>query len=108
MAASESILEAPRHLVLREMVLPPAAAPARPAEILPPSEEQALATDEYFAQVADEPGAEAQVAAGLMGLWSSTLLLHDLAVEHLRGPKDEDEDEEKPKRVPALPNDPQD
>ena len=44
MAASESILEAPRHLVLREMVLPPGAAPARPAEILPPSEEQALAT----------------------------------------------------------------
>lgn len=106
MAASESILEAPRHLVMREMVLPPGVAPARPAEILPPSEEQALATDEYFAQAADESGAEAQAAAGLMGLWASTLLLHDLAVEHLRGPKDEDE--EKPKRVPAPPNDPQD
>jgi hypothetical protein len=106
MAAHESILEAPRHLVLREMVLPPAAAPARPAEILPPSEEQTLATDEYFAQVAEEPGAEAQAAAGLMGLWAGTLMLHDLAVEHLRGPKDEEE--EKPKRLPARPDEPRD
>lgn len=103
MAGHESILEAPRHLVLREMVLPPGAAPARPAEILPPTEEQALATDEYFAQAADAPDAEAQAVAGLMGLWTGTLLLHDLAVEHLRGPKDEEE--KKPRRVPAPPND---
>src|SRR5262245_43097123 len=99
MAGHETILETPRHIVKKEMVLPPGSAPARPAEILPPTQEQALATDEYFAQAADP---ETQAVASLMGLWTGTLLLRDLAVEHLRGPVKEEEDE--PKRLPKLPD----
>lgn len=93
MAGHESILETPRHVVKAEMVLPPGVAPARPIEIQPPTEEQALATDEYFAQTSDP---EAQAVMGLLGMWTGTLVLNDILAEHLRPSTREDEDETKP------------
>lgn len=95
----ESILETPVYVGKTEVILPEAAAPAKPVEVQPPSEEQALATDEYFAQAGDS---EAQAVATMIGLWTSTLLLHDLVVEHLRGPRKDEEEE--PKRVPPRKN----
>jgi hypothetical protein len=53
--------------------------------------EQAGAADAVFSQPSQE---ENHLVAGLIGLWTSSLLLHDLAIEHF-----DTEEEEVP---PAL------
>ena len=67
-----------------------------PAPVLPssPSDlEQVRAVEAVFA--ANER--ESTAVAGLLGLWTGTLVLHDLAVETFAEPVDEVEPEEKPK-----------
>jgi hypothetical protein len=70
--------EAPAHPVVEA---PGAALPA-------PTPEQVRAADGVFA---DHKQSESDAVAGLIGMWTGVLLLHDLAVEHLDAPKDEDD-----------------
>ncbi len=73
-------------------------APARPVVEAPsaalpaPTPEQERAADGVFGD-----RKESDAVAGIIGMWTGVLLLHDLAVEHLDRP-----DEEQP-RHPKLP-----
>jgi hypothetical protein len=71
-----------RQLILTDQLLPPAdhATPAQPEQI------QALDTVFIHHQ-------EPNLLVGLVGLWSSSLLLSDLAKEHFHIPADEELDE---------------
>lgn len=71
-----------------------AEAPSPPHPVPLPTPEQVQAAEALFA--AQER--ESHAVAGMMGMWTGALLLHDLAVEHL-GPKagEVEEEEEKPK-----------
>jgi len=68
-----------------------------PLEVRPPemTAEEVQAVDQVFSG----GDGEAATVAGLIGLWSSTVLLRDLAIEHL------DQPEEKPKAVPKKKKD---
>jgi hypothetical protein len=57
---------------------PMAEVPAAPLHVSPPTAEQVQATDKVFANAS-----ESRAALGLLGVWSSVMLLHDLAAEHL-------------------------
>src|SRR5437016_10097575 len=73
-----------------------APAAAAPAPVLPgPSldTEQVRALEAVFAT----KEREATTVTGLLGLWTGTLILHDLAVETFSEPADEVEPEDKPK-----------
>jgi hypothetical protein len=73
-----------------------AAVPGPPEPTPPPSAEAVQAAEAVFA--AEER--ESQAVAGLLGLWTGTALLHDLARDHLDRPADEelDREEGKPKK----------
>src|SRR5207244_12590579 len=58
---------------------------AAEARLAPPTSEQVRAADNVFA-----PRKEPETAAGLLGLWSSALILHDLAVETFNVPEEDD------------------
>ena len=60
-----------------------AAIPAKPLPVLTP--EQIRAVDAALAS--DE---ESQAVAALMGMWTGSMLLHDLAQEHFHVPADEE------------------
>lgn len=62
---------------------------ADPSPPLPPSQEDVRAADQFF-----ECERESQMVAGLLGVWMSTALLHDLMIEHLGKHANEFEDEE--------------
>jgi hypothetical protein len=81
-----------------EVIHQPVSEPAVPAKPLPPlSPEQIRAVDQAIAW--DEENA---TVAALMGLWTGSMLLGDLAREHLNPPADEERDEGK-KDPPAPP-----
>jgi hypothetical protein len=65
--------------------------PGPPHPIPPPDPEQAHAAEAVFA--AQEQ--ESEAVAGLLGMWTGTMLLNDLAKEHFSRPEDEEEEEEK-------------
>jgi hypothetical protein len=90
--SEELVLIAPQIVVPSETVMPPLPeAPLPGTSLEMPQPEQIQAVDGVFTRQQDE---EAQFVAGLIGLWTATLLLRDLTVEHLSGPVDE----EKPRR----------
>jgi len=64
----------------------------------PPSQEQVRAAEAVFSQ----QDREANAALGLLGIWTSTVLLHDLALEHFWSSKGEEEEEAKRRKV--VPN----
>jgi hypothetical protein len=69
------------------IIAPQVAAPEQP---LPPaSSAQVHATDAVFAQAHDQGES---LMAGLFGLWGGTMLLADLAQEHLRPPAADEEE----------------
>jgi hypothetical protein len=71
-----------------------------PAPVLPgppPNAEEVRALEAVFA--AKER--ESTVASGLLGLWTGTLVLHDLAVETFSETEDEVQPENKPKEKEA-------
>jgi hypothetical protein len=72
-------------------------APDHQAALPPPSPEQIRAADGVFANQA--PGSS--VMAGLVGLSTSVLLLHDLAIEHFASSEDEAKRELAPRPRPA-------
>ena len=74
--------------------VPPRPAVEAPGAALPaPTPEQERAADGVFTG-----HKESDTVAGLIGMWTGVLLLHDLAVEHLDRP-----DEELGPRRPKLP-----
>lgn len=75
--------------------------PAVGAELPPPSAEQVRAADHTFRH-----SQESDLVMGVLGMWTGTLLLHDLAIEHFDRPEEEthprlstrSEDEDEPTR----------
>ena len=61
----------------------------------PPSPEQVRASEAVFS----EQEREANASLALLGVWTSTVLLHDLALEHFWTSR-EDEEEEAKRRKP--------
>jgi hypothetical protein len=100
--AEERILEAVTPTKQLHQILPIEEAPAKPAgEFAAQTSPPLQIHDDVFVEEADSAS-----AAGLIGLWAGTLILHDLAVDHLRGPaSEEDEDEPKPKPKPRKDHD---
>ena len=99
----ESTLALPVAIELNKAVFAPEA--KAPSELLPPGppldSEQVRALEAVFA--AKER--ESNTVSGLLGLWTSTMALHDLAMETFAESKGESEPEEKPKEKdePELP-----
>jgi hypothetical protein len=73
--------------------------PGPPHPMTPPSEEQRQAAEAVFA--AEER--EHNTVAGLLGLWTGTMLLNDLAQEHFSRPAGELEEEELERRKRGEP-----
>ena len=69
-------------------------APAHQAALPPPTAERVGASDGVFSH----ESSGASVMAGLVGLSTSVLLLHDLAIEHFAPSADEAKREPKPRR----------
>jgi len=67
------------------------------ASLPTPTADQVQASDGVFAQQDEH-----QVVAGLLGMWTGVLLLHDLAVDTFQVP----ESEEEPRRKPLPDADP--
>jgi hypothetical protein len=83
--ASENLVLVPRSDLIIEV--PMAQVPAAPLNRLPtPTQEQVQVVDGVFTQTSDD-----RSAMGLLGVWGSVLLLHDLAAEHLSPPRDLEE-----------------
>jgi hypothetical protein len=83
----ESNIGAPMEKVSIHAIIPPGQAPARECPEFPPAPvEQVRAIETVFAQ--DQ---ESQSAAGLLGLWAGSVLLHDLLTDHLNRPEEEEE-----------------
>ncbi len=75
--------------------------PAALAENAPaPTEEQVQAADQVFV-----PTAENRAAAAILGMWTGTMALHGLLVDHLARPQ-EDEEEERESQVELRPEEP--
>jgi hypothetical protein len=82
----ESNVGAPMEKISIQAIVPPGAAPARECPEFPPAPvEQVRAIETVFAQ--DQ---ENQTVAGLLGLWTGSVLLHDVLADHLSRPTDEE------------------
>ncbi|MBI1914077.1 MAG: hypothetical protein HYS12_04980 [Planctomycetes bacterium] len=64
----------------------------------PPSPEQVRASEAVFSQQEQE----AKACLGLLGIWTSTVLLHDLALEHFWTSRDDEEDEARQRKATGL------
>lgn len=64
------------------------------AQVSAPTAEQIQASDQVFSQPEDY-----STVAGLAGLWTSIILLHDLAAEHLQAPSEEEVEREKQRKT---------
>jgi hypothetical protein len=82
---------------LKAVVEQPAPQIQIPEQVLtPPTAEHARAVEAVFS----DHEQESHAVAGLLGLWTGTLLLHDLAVETFDEPADEKEEQLKPEKKP--------
>jgi hypothetical protein len=91
------MFEPPPRVVVRTDLVP--APPAPPAENLPaPTAEQVRMADSVFV-----PTAENQAAAAILGMWTGTMALHGLLVDHLQRPREEEEDRPLPDLLPEEP-----
>jgi hypothetical protein len=83
------------HVLAAPQVIIPCETLTAPVEVLPllgnsqevPGPEQIRAVEAVFTQ--DQADRERHLVSGLLGLWTGTVLLHDLAVEHLSRPTPE-------------------
>src|SRR5258708_40363918 len=66
----------------------------------PPSPDQVRASEVVFSQ----QEREANVSLGLLGIWTSTVLLHDLALEHFWTSRDDEEEETRLPKAKELPD----
>ncbi len=82
--AHDNLVIVPRSdLVIQ--VPPMAQVPAAPLHVAPADAERIQVVDGVFTQ-----NSEDRSALGLLGIWSSVMLLHDLAAEHLAPPVEPD------------------
>src|SRR5438067_13180807 len=89
--SDEFALVAPRVEIPAETVTAPIEqAPLPGVTVEAPPPDQARAAEAYFTRQHEN-----HLVAGLMGMWTGTLLLHDLAAEHF---DDRDELDEEPER----------
>jgi hypothetical protein len=80
-------LIAPKVVIPAEVVMPPVQeAPLPGVTVEAPPHEQVRAAEAYFTREQEN-----HLVVGLMGMWTGTLLLHDLALEHFEGRDDLDE-----------------
>jgi hypothetical protein len=84
------------HVVVQPSQPDPPIAATEGRQPTPPTPDQVRAADAVFSQ-----NREHSVVAGMLGLWSGGLLLHDLAKEHFAEPVDDEEETQKKK--PKLP-----
>lgn len=87
----------------RLIIMPALEAPVQPPSSLAGEPEQARAVEALFA--AQER--EGDQVAGLLALWTGTLVLHDLALENFSPPAGEFEEEEELRRKTKLRDHPQ-
>ncbi len=92
--SDEFALIAPRIAIPPETITPPLAeAPLPGVTVEAPPPEQGRAAEAYFTR-----HEENHLVAGLMGMWTGALLLHDLAAEHFEQRDDLDEARERMKK----------
>jgi hypothetical protein len=85
--SDEFVLVAPQAVILSETVTAPVEqAPLPGVTVEAPPPEQVRAAEAFFSRQEEN-----RLVAGLMGMWTGTLLLHDLAVEHFEQRDDIDE-----------------
>jgi hypothetical protein len=95
--SDEFVLVAPPVVIPADVIMPPVEhAPLPGVTVESPPPEQARAAEAYFTHQEEN-----RVVAGLMGMWTGTLLLHDLAVEHFEERDDIDEARERMKKKPV-------
>ena len=87
------VIVAPKVVIPAETVVAPVEqAPLPGVTVEAPPPEQAHAAEAYFSREQEN-----HLVAGLMGMWTSTLLLHDLAIEHFEDRDEIDEERERRK-----------
>ena len=65
----------------------------------PPSPEQVRAAEAVFSQQQDS---DSHAVLGMLGIWTSTVLLHDLALEHFWSSQNDEEEEERIRKGKGL------
>jgi hypothetical protein len=90
MNPAEMTVAAPQEALVVETGLPPGAVDSATTEQPPPTPEQVRAAEVVFSQEQ-----ESQAALNLLGLWTSAVLLRDLALDHFS--RAEEEEEEAPR-----------
>jgi hypothetical protein len=83
--AHENVAVMPRSDLIIE-VAPLAQVPAAPVHVPAPTAERIEVINDVFTQ-----NSEDRSAMGLLGIWGSVMLLHDLAAEHFARPTDDHE-----------------
>ncbi len=82
------VLIAPKVAIPAETIVAPMEqAPLPGVTVEAPPPEQVRATEAFFTHEQEN-----HLVAGLMGMWTGTLLLHDMAVEHFEDRDDRDEE----------------
>ncbi len=66
----------------------------------PPSPEQVRAAEAVFSQ--QQQDRDSNVVLGMLGIWTSTVLLHDLALEHFWSSQSDEEEEERVRKGKGL------
>jgi hypothetical protein len=89
-------------------IFPPAfetPSPPHPDDL--PDMQQVKAAEAVFAAQEQAQEQESHVVGGLLGLWTSTMLLHDLAIETFSEPAGEFEAEQEKRKNKPLPKRPE-
>jgi hypothetical protein len=88
--SDEFVLIAPKVVIPAETVTPPVDAPMPGVTVEAPPPEQVRAAEAYFTRQEEN-----HLVAGLMGMWTGALVLHDLAAEHFEDRDDIEEERER-------------
>ncbi len=95
--SDEFVIVAPKVVIPAETVVAPIEqVPQAGVTVEAPPPEQAHAAEAYFSREQEN-----HLVAGLMGMWTGTLLLHDMAVEHFEDRDEIDEERERRKEKGA-------
>jgi hypothetical protein len=95
MAQESTMVNLPPKEEIQQLMPPVLQVPLPAEEVLPPTPEHIRATEAVFAE-----NSENQAVAGLLGMWTSTLLMHDLIHEATDESTEEKEEKLKKKRKP--------
>jgi hypothetical protein len=96
--SDEFVLVAPKVVIPAETVVAPIDVAPLPGVTVeaPPPPEQGHAAEAYFSREQEN-----HLVAGLMGMWTGTLLLHDHFVEHFEERDEIDEERDRRKEKDA-------